>query len=157
MQSIGQYIFSVIGAALFISICKSILPKNNVVGSVSKLICGVLLTTVIVAPLKDIHFYDLSTFYSSIQTDAADLVNEGTETARVNLSEGIKERTTTYICDKASAIGLSLEIDVFLNNEDIPKPKEIHIAGDVSPFAKKQLMEIIHNDLDIAEENIKWS
>ena len=154
---IGKYILSVIAASLLISICKLMLPKNSVIGAVSKLICGTILVIAIFIPFKNIELYDVSSFYYGIEDYASVAVQEGSEITRVKLCEVIKERVTSYIFDKAAAQGVNLEVEVLLSDDKIPELTQIRMKGDISPYSKHQLIQSICNDLNIAEDNIQWN
>ena len=73
------------------------------------------------------------------------------------MEESIKTRVSSYILNKATAMGLRLEIEVMLTEDDIPLPEEVHIKGDASPYLKSQLTNTISNDLNIAEDKIQWN
>lgn len=156
MHTIGKYLFAVIAVCLLISICKTFIPSKGIVGSVFKLVCGVILASVLISPVTNFPTNDLQSFYGSIHSDAVSITNKGEEIAKAELSNSIEESLKAYICDKASAINLDLDIQILLNNETIPQPKEVRINGNASPYAKKQLIQIICRDLAIGEENIKW-
>ena len=156
MHTIGKYLFAVIAVSLLISICKIFVPSKGVVGSVLKLVCGVILASVMIAPITNFRANDLQSFYNSIHSDALSMTNKGEEIAKTELSKSIEENLAAYIFDKASALNLDLDIQVLLNDEDIPQPTGVRIKGNVSPYAKQQLLQIICVDLNIGEEDIEW-
>ena len=157
MGSIGKYLFSIVACALLISICKTVLPQKSVVGSLVKMICGVLLSITIISPLRRISFNDMYSIYSRIKIDGEMVAEDGSQMSKIQLEDSIKECVASYIFDKATSLELSVDTEVFLSNETVPRPNEIHITGNASPYAKAQLTQIIIRDLSIPEENILWN
>lgn len=156
MHIIGKYLFSVIAVSLLISICKTLFPDKGIVGSVLKLICGVLLAFAIITPFQNLNIDNMQSLYSVISNDAAGITCQGEKIAKEELLKSIDENLTAYILDKAGAMDLDLEIQFQFNEEAIPQPKGITIKGNASPYARTQLIRTISTDLGIGEENIKW-
>ena len=65
----------------------------------------------------------------------------------------IKQKTETYILDKANALGAEITVQVVL--EDYI-PAGVTIMGDVSPFVKSNLSASITQELNIPPEEQIW-
>ena len=66
----------------------------------------------------------------------------------------IKSRVQAYILDKADSFGTSLEVEVILDQDHIPV--SVELQGNISPYARAQLTEIIEEDLGIPKEHQLW-
>jgi hypothetical protein len=73
------------------------------------------------------------------------------------MAEIIKHRTAAYILQRAQELHVHLDIEVVLSADDIPVPEKVFLSGTVAPFAKKQLQQIIEQDLGIAKECQIWT
>lgn len=156
MRMIGKYLLSVIAVSLLIALCKLILPSKGVVGAVLKLVCGVLLAFTFLTPFQSLDLGGLQNIYTSIQSDAAGFINDGEEIAKSELKQSIAAELSAYILDKATAMDLDLEIQLLLTEDSLPQLESVKIKGDASPYAKKQLVQIICEDLGISEESVQW-
>ena len=47
--------------------------------------------------------------------------------------------------------------DIILSDDDIPAPVAARIKGNVSPFAKSKLMDMMEKDLGISKERQQWT
>ena len=71
------------------------------------------------------------------------------------MADIIKAETEAYILDKASQLNVELSVEVTIDEENIPTA--VTLSGEVSPYARRQLQEIIESDLGIAKENQRWT
>ena len=157
MEGLRQYILSVCVAAMICGILINLAPKGAC-SSVLKIICGVFLAVSVLRPVLGLDFdawiESVSTMYTS-DGDAA--VAFGRETGREALSQRIKNETEAYILDKAACLGADILAEVVLNTSDPPLPVAVTLHGDISPYAKQMLENIITEDLGIAKENQRWT
>ena len=157
MSKIGQYLLSVVAAAVIVAISNTLIDKKGAIGSILKLITGVVLSMVIVSPWTDLRFNDFEHLYSYTETDALSLVAQGQETAQSEISAYIKTQMQAYILDKASNLGLDITVDVILTEEAPPSVETVRITGIGSPYAKQRLMQIVCTEFGVAEECLIWS
>ena len=73
------------------------------------------------------------------------------------LAQFIKERTQSYILDKAQSLNAVLDVEVTLSDDEIPVPVKVCITGKVSPYARGRLENLIIEDLGIEKENQIWT
>lgn len=156
MSNVGQYLFSIIAAALLVSVSNTLIGKNGAIGTILKLVTGLVLVTIIVAPWTDLRFSDFKKMYDTIETDASDIVQHGQSAAQMQISEYIKSQTQAYILDKASKMDLSLAVDVTLTSDTPPSISEIKITGQAAPYEKQRLIQLIQDDLGVTEECLVW-
>jgi hypothetical protein len=58
--------------------------------------------------------------------------------------------------DKAAAIGAQIQVKIVLSNDHYPVPEKVYIEGDISPFARTRLKQIL-TELGVTEENQIWT
>lgn len=156
MESIRQYILSVIAAALFCGIINSFISDKKASGKIIKLASGLFMALTLVAPWTKLDITSISDFTQDISADAQAVVSSGEEAAQIYMGEIIKQQTESYILDKAFSLGLDVEVAVCLSGDTPPKPASVTITGTVSPYSKSILSRFIENDLAIPEENQSW-
>lgn len=157
MSLIGQYLLSVIAAALLCSVSNCLVEKKSATGSVIRLLTGLILATVIVAPWTNFNLSDVSDYFIAAQVDASEIADQGEQLAKSEIQILIKEQTQAYILDKASALGLDVYVEVMVSGDTPPVLQSVTITGNTSFYAKKRLTQIIRDDLGITEEHQIWS
>ena len=155
MESIRQYILSVISIALLCSFVQLLFQDDHHAGLV-KVITGLMVTLTVISPLCRTGSVRLEQYFATITSDGSWAVEEGQTAAEHTIADIIKDRTSAYICDKASTFGASIDVDVELTGTSPPTPSRIIVKGDASPYVKKQLTEYIHKEFDISEEDQLW-
>ena len=153
MEAVRQYIISVTAAAILCGILTAMVGGKQI-KPVWKLIAGIFLTLTAVKPLADIDLGSVPTLAETYSLQAEAAVLEG-ETMLNSQRQGIiKSRLEAYILDKAKAIGVTLTVDVSLDDKSLPV--SVRLSGDVSPGAKSRLQSIIAVDLGIPKEAQIW-
>ena len=155
MAGLGRYVLSVSTAALICGILTG-MAENGGKKELFRLLGGVFLTIVIIQPLSRVDLdalLDLS--FASRETDAAVQTKE--KLAREAMADIIKAETEAYILDKAAALNASVTVEVILEERGTPIPVEAVISGEVSPYARRRLENILQTELGIAKENQRWT
>lgn len=156
MDGIRQYLLSVTGAAIICSILMSILGKKGMYSSVIRMLCGLFMAVTMISPVMRIHLKNFEAYFGELNVEANSAVSWGIQTAEDASAEFIKDKTETYILDKASSMGLSIEAKVGLAEERDWTPCSVLIEGPVAPYAKSQLQTWLKEELGIPEENQIW-
>ena len=157
MENIRQYLLSVTASAIICSLITSITEKKGTYAAIVRMLCGLFMAITMISPLLHIRLSDFSVYYGSIMADADTAASNGSFMANEAMAAIIKRETETYILDKASSMGLSLEVEVSLSDSDTQQPQKVWLRGAASPYAKQKLKEMIANDLGIPEENQTWT
>lgn len=157
MNRVSQYLLSILAGALLVSISNTLVKKKGALSSILKLITGVTLTMLIVSPWTGITIDTVGYSLSEIEAEAAIVVENGKQVAQNEISIYIKEQTEAYILDKAFDLGLDISVDVTLTEEMPPEIASVSVKGFASPFAQKQIMILICEDLGVTEECLVWS
>ena len=157
MSRMGQYLFSVLTAALATSLVGVIFNGNKSVGSIIKFISGIFLGLTVISPILNVQSFNISDYFSSLTTDAEIIADTGSDFAAANQKAIIMEQASAYVLEKAKALNLDITAQLEFGNENIPIPKQIYLNGNVSPYAKKELTHFIAEQLGIPEENQVWN
>ena len=156
MGSVRQYILSIVVAAFVCCIVKSIVGNKSGHGKIVSIICGVFLTVVVLSPVLDLKIPDLMTFTDDFKNDAENIVSFTQDETQTQLRTIIKEKTESYILDKAASMNSDIRVEVILDDvTSIPIAAIIH--GDVSPYNKAILSQYLVDSLGISEESQTWN
>lgn len=156
MDSIKNYLISVIAAAIISGIATGIVGKKGTVGAITKLITGLFLIITVISPWSKLDIGWLSDYYSEYSIQAFDLITQGEAAAQDEITAIIKRQVEAYILDKASLLGMEIEVEVTMSETQPPTPESVTVIGAVAPYGKQRLEYILCNDLGIAKENQFW-
>lgn len=157
MDSIKQYLLSVVLAVIIIGIAKGMIGKKSPHKDVISLMSGLILLLTILIPLKSINWYPYSDYFDEINLDAEYEVILGQQQAQSEMEKIITEQTESYIFDKATAMGADLDVSVEIETvNSLPMPVAVKLEGSISPYAKTKMKEIIKNDIGIPEDRQEW-
>ena len=158
MDSIKQYLLSVMIVIIIIVIAKGMIGKKSPYKSVVSMLCGLVMLLTILKPLKVTNWYSYSDFFDEVNLDAEYASAFGQQQAQTEMERIISEQTKSYIFDKAAAMGAQLDITVEIETvNNIPVPVAIKLEGSISPYAKTSMKEIIKNDIGIPEDRQEWN
>ena len=153
MDAIKEYLLSITAAAMICGIASSLAGKNSSVSKLIKLLCGLFLAAAVIKPLVDVRIVNIYDFAESLTTSSVLAVSQGESMAAEEMKRIIKQKTETYILDKANTLGADIAVEVVL--EDYV-PVSVTIMGDISPFVKTNLSASITQELDIPPEEQIW-
>lgn len=153
MAAIGQYVLSVVCVSVLCGILQMLIPGVN---SLIKLVMGIIIVVAAIGPIVQGGPVSVDFFLENITADGQWAVREGEQAASQTGSAFIRERTQTYISNKAAELGVQIQAEVKLDEEKQQVPCEVTIRGMVSPYVKKQLADYLHCELGISEENQIW-
>lgn len=151
-----EYALSVIATVLICTVLTDLLPSGTAKG-ILNILSGIVLTIVILSPLRDLTFTIPNNLEDLFQASANDAVSEGALATQAALEKIIQEEIQAYIQDKAVALRLDITAEVALRSGDPPVPDAVVIHGAVSPYGKMQLEKILTEQLGIPKENMEWT
>ena len=157
MNELRSYFLSIIVVVVITAIARRLMGEKGTPAAVGKLMTGLILTMAILSPLLNLDFAGMNDFFDAYAFDAKQAVAAGTEISKQALSQSIKEKSEAYILDKARHFGAQLTVQVHLSDETIPKPNAVHISGNISPYAKSSLQNMIQSDFGIDKEHQTWT
>jgi len=156
MDGIREYLLQVTAAAIVCAIATGLTDQKNMSGKVIQLLAGFFMALAVVGPWMTVRLDFVKDFTEDISSQADRVVAEGEKSAKESMAEIIKEKTKAYILDKAKALGAVLTVEVTLDWENSLLPCGVRLKGNVSPYAKRMLTDIIEKDLGIRAEEQKW-
>ena len=151
-----EYLLSLIAAALLISIVYAITDKKSSSFPIIKLICGLFITITALSPLTNINIPDISSYIGDTKFDANQLVDMGENATYESMAAIITENLESYILGVAEDMGTEIQVKIILDEEIPPSPCAVELSGNVSPYSKQRLREIIKTQLGISEDNQIW-
>lgn len=155
-QTIRSYLLGVIAVSILTVIVKSVVPSGAVKRAAS-VICGVLLMLCALSPLLSIDTEQIaqSIARTRMQTEA---MQTGVEVKNRELvSSIIKEKTRTYIWDKAASLGLDITVEVEMRDDgEYPYPYAVTLTGQPNEQQRLSLTRTIAADLAIPAERQAW-
>lgn len=157
MDSVKNYILSIVGAAIVCGVVKSLINEKTATGQMIKLLCGILITITVIRPLVNISFGTVTGYLDSLSVSGNLYVENGKTLAQNEMSAIIKEQTEAYILDKANRMGLEIGVEVELDADNNTCPCGVTISGAVSPYAREMIGAYIEENLGIAKEHLKWT
>jgi hypothetical protein len=152
MDAIKDYLLTVTAAALVCGIVTGLAGKSSI-SKLLKLLCGLFLAATVIKPAVDVRIENIYDFTENLAADSEKAVSQGEYVASEEMKRIIKQKTETYILDKAKALGAEITVEVVL--EDYI-PASVTIMGNISPYAKSNLSAIIGQELDIPPEEQIW-
>ena len=156
MENLRQYVISVTAAALICGVITSMVKKGGA-GELIRMLCGLVLSITVLYPISGLHLDSLSfDLFSSVQ-EGERIAAQGEKITRQSIADIIKSETEAYILDKAAALEVNLTAEVTLSEDDIPVPVGVTLSGNLSPYARSQLTNVIEKDLGIPKEYQLWT
>lgn len=146
----------IICAAILCGIATTLLVGNNTSAKLIRLLCGMYLTICIISPVVRIQISDFSDYLHQFDVSADAAIQHGQEIVESQMAAIIKSSTETYILDKASSMGLSIDVEVTVSDSAPLVPYKASLTGSASPIHKRQLQDWIENELGIEKEHQKW-
>ncbi len=157
MDWLRGYFLSLTGASVICAVITALFPGKGASAKLIKLISGVILCLIALQPVSRL---DISSFLREWEFDLSsgtDASHDGEILAQKARYKLIKDSCEAYILDKATELGLQITVEIELDDQSFPQPESVVIRGNISPYAKVQLQQILTSDLGIAKENQTWT
>lgn len=156
MESLRQYIISVVTAALLCGIVTGMVQEGKL-RELIKFVCSLFLAITILYPITGFNVDELTAFSIDFSNEATAAASSGKKRAQESTADIIKAECEAYILDKAHELDAELIVEITVSDDDPPIPIAASISGNVSPYIRLQLEEIIQEDLGITKENQSWT
>ena len=157
MEAVREYLLRVTAAAVLCGIAAALLGKKDALGTAVKMLAGIFMALTVVGPWVNIQMDFLTDITEEISLSADELVSDGENSAREAMAEIIIEQTRSYILDKAEELGAVLTVEVTLDEAGSLTPCAVKLSGNISPYGKQVLSEMIEDDLGIGTEEQTWT
>ena len=157
MGMLLEYILSISTAAILCAIVRRLLDKKGTPGAVGKLLTGIFMAVTVLSPLTGFSFGGVEDLLSFSQIQAEKAVEAGEKQGTNALRKSISDQVQAYILEKAQALGADIQVEIILSADTYPVPECVRISGQIAPYAKTMLKQILREDLGILEENQIWT
>lgn len=157
MGMIAQYILSITGAAMICAVIVRLLDGKGSAATIARMLTGIFMTVTAIGPIAQVRIPDVHTFLPDVSLEAQMAVSQGRDTAKKALEERISQQVEAYILDKAVQLDVVLTVQITLSDDIIPVPVGAFLQGNISPYAKTKLQNILKDDLGIEKENQIWT
>ena len=134
----------------------AILGEKSTHAAIIKMLAGIFLAVTVVRPLGDFRVGNLNDYFGDLNAGGEAAAASGIQMSQEAISSIIKSETEAYILDKAASLGVTLSVEVMVENGSVPQLSGVQLSGQVSPYARQQLSAMITDDLGIARENQEW-
>lgn len=155
-EALRTYLLSVTAAALLLAVVQAVLPAGAVRRAAS--LCGSLLVLLtVLSPLARLEAEDLAKALSKVRLQT-EFSRTGIEVQnRQLMGEIIIDRCEEYILDKASELGLTLEVCVTLSEDSSwPYPTAVTLVGEATNAQRQQLTCWIAENLGVPAAQQEW-
>jgi len=158
-EFIRNWIMGLTAAAFLTAIAMTLTPKGRV-RAVVGLVAGLVTVVALIAPIiefdYEVYAGNIEGFELSLQTRS-----EAWEVSQERLTSLIiRERSETYILDKAESLGLvdiEVEVATSRNAAGWIYPQRVWITGNVSASQRSVLSEFLAGTFGIPAERQYWS
>ena len=145
---------SVTTAAIICGILNGLLEKSKTIAPIVKLLTALFMSVTVLSPLVTISISNMLPNIQSFTEDANQIVQQGEWYAEKRQADIIKSRLEAYILDKAASLDAEVTVEITLSQDSLPCA--VCITGNLSPYAKAQLENILQHELAIPKEAQRW-
>jgi len=155
MEAVRQYTISIISAGVVCALLKGLVGKTGS-SKLVHLLCGMFLMFTFFGPVKDTDLLDMTVNFRWDERIAKEAIHKGEELTQNAMADIISAEIASYVEKKANELGAEVRIEVLLTDEEIPTPVGIEIAGNVSPYVRRQLEDHISDNIGLEGEDVRW-
>ena len=156
MEALREYLLGMLCTALFCGIITGLVGQKSFCASAVRLLAGFCMVFAVVAPLTDFQLPNLRDYYEQISWEGDEMIADGEAYAKQAMKEIIMERTRAYILEKAESCGAALTVELTLSDASIPVPIAVKLSGNISPYHKNVMTEMLEDELGITAEDQTW-
>ena len=157
MEPIRAYVLRVITCCFICAVAYKLVEKNPSHQRLVKMMAGMIILLTVVSPMIGVHGRLNFDGFEEYAAQAQGYVSDGVDQYRNELADRIVRQSEAYVLEKAAQMDVELKIEIQLSDDEIPVPISARIKGNVSPFVKSKLMDLIENDLGISKERQQWT
>ena len=150
----GNYVLSIISASFIAAVLASFFDGKGGINGIIKLVSGLFLTFVIISPMTKLDFSRVNDYLEKFTLEGVEAAAAGENMAQEARGDIIMSNVQSYIMDKAGSLGAQLDVEVVLDQDNIPV--SVKLEGNISPYAKAKISGIITEDLGIPKEQQLW-
>lgn len=155
-ELLRSWIMGLCAASVITAFAQTIAPAGPV-KKVLRLICGLVLTLVLIAPLGELDMESYALSLAAYRSRAAALTEDLAENEKRLDRLYIEEGTAAYILDEAHALGLEGRVEVSAKWRDdcwVPWEAKLYLNG--TEAQRNRLSAHLAAELGIAAERQNW-
>lgn len=152
MQGIGSYVLQLCAGAFLIGILHLISGDNSQI----KGICSLFLIFLALSPVRKIELDFVWELTDEIEQEAESITQQAQEETLRQIRTGIISRTQAYILDEAESLGADIQVVSLSLEDDGFIPVRVELQGDISPYDRMLLSDLLEEDLGIGKEGQIW-
>ena len=153
LEAIGQWLTGITCAALIAALAERLTPAGPV-RRIGRLTCGLVLLTVLLAPLLPLREDTLSGALAEYRLELEDYRRALEEENRTVMKSIIEEQCAAYIQDKADALGIPCTVEV--QAEELeggwPAPRHVTVDGQLTQEQRGALTALIEAEFAVPAE-----
>ncbi len=152
MEELRSGLAAVVAAGLVTAILPELL-KDGAVKQTVRLVCGVLILLLVLAPLSRLDLTAFGQYLAEIQMEQ-EMLETGIPVENEKILKGIiQEKTEAYILDKAGELGADITVSVTVESGDAyPYPAAARITGPLTEEQQTALAAYLAQTLAIPKE-----
>lgn len=155
-EAIRKYLLAIIAVCLLTTLVKCVMAEGAP-RRMASVLCGILLMLCALSPLLRLSGEDIAQSFWRVQMESESLRTGVEVKNRELVSDIIKEKTRTYILDKAAAMDLTLTVEVEMHDGGAyPYPCAVTLTGTATAAQQKALCRDIEENLAIPAERQAW-
>ena len=152
LEAVGQWLAGITCAALVAAMADRLTPPGPV-RRIGRLTCGLVLLTVLLAPLLPLRGDVLSRALAEQRLELEDYRAALEAEDRAAMKTIIEERCAAYIQDKAAALGIECAAAVEAEDgEGWPVPRRVTVSGPLTQGQLEELAALIEAELAVPAE-----
>lgn len=153
-----SWIRGLAAAAIFSAAMLALAPKGSA-RRIVKLVCGALLTFVLLSPLKELSYDRLAEFIAETRLEGREIAASSEYEADLLMKLIIEDETEAYILDKAAKLGISVaKVEVALRDgAEYPYPWSAVISCEADAAQKDELSAFLEGELGIPKDRQAWN
>lgn len=156
MTAFAQYLIKVVSASVICGIINQIIRGKNSVAALIKMLSGIFVAVTVLSPVVNLKIDPDILSFDNHYLEGVSYCTDGERIASEKRFEYIKSSAQTYIVNKASSYGVELLVEIVVSEDGTNPFQSVVLTGDVSPYAKKQLSQLMTDDLGIPKEDQLW-
>ena len=153
LEAIGQWLTGITCAALIAALAERLTPQGPVRRIVG-LTCGLVLLTVLLAPILPLRGDALAGALTEYRLELEDYRQALEGESQAAMKSIIEEQCAAYIQDKADALGIPCTVAV--EAEELeggwPVPRHVTVSGALSAEQREELTALIEAELAVPAE-----
>ena len=156
MEAVRAYLLRLTAGALLSAGVLALIPKGPV-KKAAVVLCSLVMLLIALTPLAELDYDALSEAISRLEMEKEE-ARTGIEIQNQELvARIISGRIQAYILDKASALGLTVTVELEMETRAAtPYPKAVTIRGEANPVQKQQLQAYMEQTFAIPAQRQTW-